>query len=117
MEKSSTFGQPVPEVPVADVIEAQKYYRERFGFEINWLDPSNEIGAVSDGPVALFFRKKEPPFDPVAFWVFTHDLDKKHDNLKSAGAKIVDPIETKPWGLRQFTVEDQDNNRFYFHSG
>ena len=24
-------------------------------------------------------------------------------------------LETKPWGLRQFTVEDLDGNRFYFH--
>jgi hypothetical protein len=25
-------------------------------------------------------------------------------------------LEQKPWGLRQFTVEDLDGNRFYFHS-
>ena len=29
--------------------------------------------------------------------------------------KIVEPLEKKPWGLRQFTIEDLDENRFYFH--
>jgi hypothetical protein len=24
-------------------------------------------------------------------------------------------LEKKPWGLRQFTVDDLDGNRFYFH--
>ena len=31
------------------------------------------------------------------------------------GARIVEPLEEKPWGLHQFTVEDIDGNRFYFH--
>jgi len=28
---------------------------------------------------------------------------------------ITEPLEKKPWGLMQFTVEDLDGNRFYFH--
>jgi hypothetical protein len=24
-------------------------------------------------------------------------------------------LRRRPWGLRQFTVEDIDGNRFYFH--
>lgn len=31
------------------------------------------------------------------------------------GGQIVEPLEKKPWGLRQFTVEDIDGNRLYFH--
>jgi uncharacterized glyoxalase superfamily protein PhnB len=35
--------------------------------------------------------------------------------LRSRGARIVEPLESKAWGLRQFTVEDVDANRFYVH--
>jgi uncharacterized glyoxalase superfamily protein PhnB len=35
--------------------------------------------------------------------------------LQSLGANIEDPLETKPWGMRQFTVGDLDGNLFYFH--
>ena len=37
-----------------------------------------------------------------------------YEELRSLGARIVEPLEKKPWGLRQFTVEDIDGNRFYF---
>jgi hypothetical protein len=29
----------------------------------------------------------------------------------------VEPLEMKPWGIRQFTVNDLDGNIFYFHHG
>ena len=111
----SAIGQPVPELPVSDVERAQQYYRDTLGFEIGWLSPGKEIGAVSRGDVAIFFRRREPPFEPAVHWVFCDDVDATYNELKSLGANIVDPLEKKPWGLRQFTVDDPDGNRFYFH--
>ena len=109
------IGAPVPELPVADVERAQEYYRDVLGFAIGWLYPGKEIGSVSRGNAAIFFRKRVPPFEPAVHWIFAEDLDASYDRLRSLGAKIVEPLERKPWGLRQFTVEDLDGNRFYFH--
>ena len=116
MAAQQKFNQPVPELPVADVELAQKHYRDVFGFRIGWLYPDKTIGAVSRGDVAIFFRKRTTPFEPVVHWVFAEDIDASFEELKSSGAKIAEPLETKPWGLRQFTVEDIDGNIFYFHS-
>lgn len=114
-ENTSPIGQPVPELPVADVERAQQHYRDALGFQIAWLYPGKEIGAVSRGNAAIFFRKKTPPFEPAVHWVFAEDIDASYRELQSSGAVIVDPLETKPWGLRQFTVKDLDGNLFYFH--
>jgi len=114
-ERLSPMGQPLLELPVADVDRAQQHYRDAVGFEIGWLYPSKEIGAVSRGNVAVFFRQRKLPFEPAVHWVFAEDIDALYHELKSLGANIVDPLEKKPWGLRQFTVEDLDGNRFYFH--
>ena len=111
----TTIGQPVPELPVADVERAQQHYRDALGFEIGWLTPGKEIGAVSRGNVAIFFRRKSQPFEPAVHWVFAEEIDATYEELKSLGSKIVEPLEKKPWGLRQFTIEDLDGNRFYFH--
>jgi predicted enzyme related to lactoylglutathione lyase len=111
----TSITQPVPELPVSDVEGAQAYYRDVLGFNIGWLDPSKDIGAVSRGDVSIFFRRRQPPFEPAVHWVFAPDVDATYAELRSFGANIVDPIAVKPWGLRQFTVEDQDRNRFYFH--
>ena len=110
----TSIGQPVPELPVTDVERAQQHYRDALGFEIGWSE-QDEIGAVSRGGGAIFFRKTTPPFEPAVHWVFAADIDATYDELKSSGANIVEPLEKKPWGLRQFTVEDIDGNRFYFH--
>jgi predicted enzyme related to lactoylglutathione lyase len=114
-EPLSSIGQAVPELPVADVERAQQYYRDTLGFEIGWLEPDKGIGAVSRGKAVIFFRRREPPFEPAVHWVFAEDVDATYNELKASGANIVDPLETKPWGLRQFTIDDPDGNRFYFH--
>ena len=114
-ESLTTIGQLVPELPVVDVEQAQQYYRDALGFEIGWLYPGKEIGSVSRGNVAIFFRRRQEPFEPAVHWVFAGDIDATYEELRSLGAKIVEPLEKKSWGLRQFTVEDRDGNRFYFH--
>lgn len=114
-EKMTSIGQPVPELPVADVERAQKYYKDTLGFAMRWLYPSKEIGAVSRGHVTIFFRKRELPFEPAVHWIFAEDIDALYEELQSLGADIVEPLEKKPWGLRQFTVKDLDGHVFYFH--
>jgi uncharacterized glyoxalase superfamily protein PhnB len=85
------------------------------GFEIGWLYPGGGIGAVSRDNTAIFFRKRARPFEPAVHWQFAPDIEATYNELRSRGARIVEPLEKKPWGLRQFTVEDLDGNRFYFH--
>ena len=114
-ELRTTLGHPTPELPVADVERAQQHYRDALGFEIGWLYPGGDIGAVSRDDVPIFFRRKEGHFEPAVHWVFAADIDTTYDELRLSGARIVEPLEEKPWGMRQFTVEDIDGNRFYFH--
>ena len=114
-EASFQMGPLVPELPVADVERAQQHYRDALGFEIGWLEPDKGIGAVSRGEIVIFLRRRKPPFEPAIHWVFAEDLDAAYRELESSGARIVEPLERKPWGLRQFTVADVDGNRFYFH--
>lgn len=114
-ETASALGRPVPELPVADVERAQRHYRDALGFEIGWLTPEKGIGAVSRGDAVIFLRRREPPFEPAVHWIFAEDIDASYRELTSSGAHIVEPLEKKPWGLRQFTVTDLDGNRFYFH--
>jgi hypothetical protein len=60
----TTFGHPTPELPVEDVERAQQHYRDALGFEIGWLYPGGDIGAVSRDNVPIFFRRRSRPFEP-----------------------------------------------------
>jgi predicted enzyme related to lactoylglutathione lyase len=114
-EKKTFMGQPVAELPVADVERAQQHYRDALGFEIGWLYPGKSIGSVSRDKAVIFFRKREQPFEPAIHWVFAENIDTWYEELQASGAHIVEPMEMKPWGLRQFTVQDLDGNLFYFY--
>ena len=61
-----------------------------------------------------FFRKRERPFEPAVHWVFAEDIEATYQELRSLGGNIVEPLERKPWGLRQFSVKDMDGSLFYF---
>ena len=87
-EKMTSIGKPVPELPVADVERAQQHYRDTLGFEIGWLYPGKEIGAVSRGDMGpIFFRKKKPPFEPAVHWVFAEDIDASFQELTVVGCE------------------------------
>ena len=109
------FAHPTPELPVEDVERAQRHYCDALGFKVGWLYPGGEIGAVTRDNIAIFLRRRSRPFEPAVHWIFAAEIDVIYEELHSRGARIVEPLEKKPWGLRQFTVEDIDLNRFYFH--
>lgn len=115
VEKLTFMSQPVAELPVADVERAQQHYRDALGFEIGWLYPGKSIGSVSRDKAVIFFRKRELPFEPAIHWVFAENIDTWYQELQASGANIVEPLEMKSWGLRQFTVQDLDGNLFYFY--
>jgi len=109
------IDQPTPALPVRDVRAAQEYYRDRLGFEIGWHHEEGRIGAVSHGRCAIFLRESDDETQPAIFWVFTEDVDDAHEELGRLGADIIEPVEDKPWGLRQFSVRDLSGNVFHFH--
>jgi hypothetical protein len=104
----------VPELPVADVERGQQHYRDALGFEIGWLYPGKEIGAVSRGKVAIFFRKREPPFEPAVHWVFAEDIDASYQELNSLGANIVEPLEKKALGIAAVHRKGSGREHFLF---
>jgi uncharacterized glyoxalase superfamily protein PhnB len=114
------LGQPVAELPVRDVERAQDHYRDKLGFEPCWSVPADdgagkEIGSVKRGEAAIFFRRRKDAFEPAVHWFYAVDIKATYAELQARGAHITDPLEKKPWGITQFTVEDLDGNVFYFH--
>ena len=113
-EKLSSIGQPVPELPVADVERAQQHYRDALGFEIGWLYPGNEIGAVSRGNVAIFFRKRKPTFEPAVHWVFAEDIDASYQELKSLGCEHRGSSGKKTLGITAIHREGSGREHLLF---
>jgi uncharacterized glyoxalase superfamily protein PhnB len=95
----------VPQLPVADVIATQHYYRDVLGFRIGWLW-DNDFGAVLNDEVEIFFSKEEKPATGFTIYLFVENADALHEAYTASGADIVEPISSTPWGMREFVVRD-----------
>ena len=102
------FFDVVPQLSVADVRASQAWYRDVLGFRIDWIW-HEDFGAVSRDEVRLYVTR-DPGGPPCITCIDVDDADAFHAHCVAAGAEIESPLETKPWGMREFTVRDPDGH-------
>jgi uncharacterized glyoxalase superfamily protein PhnB len=101
---------------VDDLEAAIAYYRERLGFELDFCYESFYASVSRDGHAIHLkcapktvadraHRKREEHLDLHISVVGAATL---HDELRSRGARIMKPLEQRPWACRDFYVEDLD---------
>src|SRR5262245_35511338 len=92
------FPAAVPEIPVANFIEAARYYQERLGFTKDWGGEGGGIGQVSRGACRLFLTENEfraqygNAGKPVVIWLNLNDkreVDELHAEWSRNGARIL----------------------------
>jgi predicted enzyme related to lactoylglutathione lyase len=110
------FGRLVPELPVADVTSTQQFYRDKLGFHIDWIW-DNDFGAVTNGHTQIFFSKSENPFSDCTLYIFVENADTLYDACTTAGVEIVTPIESVPWGMREFVIRDINGHKLRIGHG
>jgi catechol 2,3-dioxygenase-like lactoylglutathione lyase family enzyme len=108
-EHASNCLDVVPELPVADLGEALNWFRDTLGFETAWVW-QDSFAAVRCGQVQLYLRKTESPAAPVRCYLHVRDADRLYARCKEASVRIVDELESKPWGAREFAVENSDGH-------
>ena len=115
---SSGFRGVIPELPVADVDATLGYYRDVLGFSVEGRheDESGDVvfGSVLCGRANLYFSKTEEPIAVNRCYVFLDEVDALCAAFKARGARIMEEPEDKPWGYRQFTLEDVNGHLFYY---
>jgi catechol 2,3-dioxygenase-like lactoylglutathione lyase family enzyme len=100
-----------PELPVADVRATQAYYRDVLGFRIAWVY-EEEYGAVYQGKTEIFLRREPGPIERCCVFVRVANADRVLAAYREREAKIVAEIASRPWGMREFTVEENNGHRF-----
>jgi catechol 2,3-dioxygenase-like lactoylglutathione lyase family enzyme len=118
--------QPVLAVP--DVNATVAYYRDVLGFHVDFIagDPPLHARVVADPSyssptVHIRFEPLEPGarLSPsVYLWLHVGSgLDRLCEIYRDRGVRIVREPEDKPWGLRQFIVEDCNGYLLSFSVG
>jgi uncharacterized glyoxalase superfamily protein PhnB len=124
-DPAAGFPAVVVELGYDDVSEAVDWLSATFGFREllrQSLAPDQVVHADMDtgrGGVIMMRRVDDMVSGPRGhvdkqLIVFVDDVDAHHQRAKRAGANILREPETKPWGLRQYLVEDLGGHRFEF---
>jgi uncharacterized glyoxalase superfamily protein PhnB len=113
------FPQAVPEIPVTNVDVAAEYYAKVLGFSVDWGNDRGGIGGISQGDCRMFltnatFRSVHGPDAPVIVWLnlsSRQEVDQLFERWSRSGANVVEPVEDRPWNLREFRIADPDGNQ------
>jgi catechol 2,3-dioxygenase-like lactoylglutathione lyase family enzyme len=104
------FRAITPQLPVRDVAASQAWYRDVLGLEVGFTRA--DFGSVRDGPLEIYLARAAAPVQPAWVCVRVEDADGLAAIYRERGATIVEPVATKPWGVREFTLCDPDGHRF-----
>ena len=105
-----------PQFLVDDLSEAIGYYRDRLGFESDFVYESFYASVSRDGfsihlkcaPKTVADRTHRKQNEHLDAYVGVRGIEALFDELKSKGAHIIRSLEERPWGCRDFYVEDLD---------
>ena len=116
------FQKLTPNLLVANVERSLAFYVDTLGFERGMTVPDASpfvFASVTSDPVEIFLNdaatavKEYPAFagKPLGatgtLYIEVEGVDALHDRIKST-VKIVMPIATQFYGMREFAIEDPD---------
>lgn len=106
-----------PKLPMRDKAVTKNYYLNNLNF--------NEVGdydnylIVSKDKIEIhffMFKELDPKENYGQVYIRTSDIDKLYQTLLDNNVLIHPngPLETKPWGQKEFALLDPDNNLLTF---
>lgn len=119
----------IPSLRVTDMPAALRFYTDVLGFDVERGGPEDSNCALKygDGRIMLetaadhygdeynaAIRERLGGPSPHALYIEAEELDALHERVTDAHAPIVDPLADRPWGQREFTVEDPEGNWLTF---
>jgi uncharacterized glyoxalase superfamily protein PhnB len=96
-----------PVIPVPNVQQAIDYYTSKLAFEVGFTagEPPTVAG-LNLGVAQMLINEGAPNPDGCAVHFVITDVDRLFAFQSAGGVTITEPPEDKPWGMRQYAIED-----------
>ncbi len=108
----NNFNSVIPLLLVSDVAETVAYYRDVLGYSVS--QKGDDWGSALRGKANFYFGRAEGVIHSASCFVFVDEVDALCAAFRANGATIAEEPENKPWGFRQFTLEDLNGHRFHY---
>jgi len=108
----------IPALPVLDLAAAVTFYVDRLGFRVVHADDDFAVVMRDDVRLHLWAANKPdvPGAEPhlagsASCRIVVSGIEELYDEMRAAGVVHPNgPLTEQPWGERDFTVLDQNNN-------
>lgn len=107
---------------VSSVVESLEFYEKAFGFERKFLTQELDYGELKTGETIIAFASKSlansnlsngfmvatqsgKPF-PIEMGFTTKDVEGTIEKAIQLGAKLEEPMKSKPWGQKVAYIRD-----------
>jgi catechol 2,3-dioxygenase-like lactoylglutathione lyase family enzyme len=104
-----------PVLSVSDLPASIAFYTERLGFRVGFTagDPIR-IAGVGLGFGSIHLRQGNPSPTSAAVYLVVDDVDGLYERQRSNGVVIAAAPARKPWGLREYELQDPDGYTLTF---
>jgi catechol 2,3-dioxygenase-like lactoylglutathione lyase family enzyme len=110
------FVSAVPIIPAREIEASAAWYRDRLGFDV--FHTERQYGIVGRGETWIHFwgpSEIEPKDSMTMIRVGVRGIDELYEHCQAEDIVHPNaPLETKPWGMREFAVIDHDGNLVTF---
>ena len=118
-QKTRTVVRTRHVLAVPDLQKEKDYYIDKLGFVEDFPTAGWAFLSFGDFKVMLGECPDDVPARETGChsWyahVIVADVDDVYGEVKDRGAKILSPIENKPWGIREFSTVTPDGHRIVF---
>lgn len=111
--RSMPHATVIPQLAYPDVGAAANWLSKVFGFTVRLRIANHRIQMnVGDGAVVLTEQGRGTA--RASLMIRVEDVDRHHDRALAAGARILQPPTSHPYGERQYTAEDQAGHVWMF---
>lgn len=104
-----------PILPVHDLGKTLDYYRDRLGFEVAWVW-EEDYASVVNREIEIHFTKSDT-VTPHSIYLFVENAGEVYEFLREQQVEIADPLTSKPWGMKEFTIRDINGHLFRIGHG
>jgi DNA-binding transcriptional MerR regulator len=111
----SSWLHVMPHLPISDMERSIAYYQEALGLQLAWRTADGRLVALASGEIEMLLLTlwtDDSPPPTFSAYVYVEDPDSLCAEYQRAGAKVVEPVATRSYGMRDFVVRDPDGHRF-----
>lgn len=120
MDLFQQFSHSAIVLPAKNIMETVNFYESNLDFKVNfkWGDPVDYVvGKLGNSTSIHFTQNSTIGQTHYSIYVFVHDVNEVHAQLKAGKITIENDIGNRDYGMRDFDICDINGFRITFGTG